>query len=92
MAGARSRSAAPPLPPVRARTGRRNASEGTVAARRVRAILVTPPAQWIKNLLVIAAAGAAGALGHHDVPLRVGLAFVAFCLLSAGHLRNQRCA
>jgi decaprenyl-phosphate phosphoribosyltransferase len=33
---------------------------------------------------VIAAAGAAGALGHDDVPLRVGLAFIAFCLLSAG--------
>lgn len=49
------------------------------------AILVTArPRQWIKNLLVVAAAGAAGALGHDDVPVRVGLAFVAFCLLSAG--------
>jgi decaprenyl-phosphate phosphoribosyltransferase len=49
------------------------------------AILVTArPRQWIKNLLVIAAAGAAGALGHDDVPVRVGLAFLAFCLLSAG--------
>lgn len=40
--------------------------------------------QWIKNALVVAAAGAAGALARDDVPLRVGLAFVAFCLLSSG--------
>jgi decaprenyl-phosphate phosphoribosyltransferase len=42
------------------------------------------PRQWIKNLLVIAAAGAAGALSHDDVPVRVGLAFVAFCMLASG--------
>ena len=42
------------------------------------------PRQWPKNLLVIAAAGAAGALGRDDVPVRVGLAFVAFCLLASG--------
>ena len=40
--------------------------------------------QWPKNLLVIAAAGAAGALGHDDVPGRVGVACFAFCLLSSG--------
>jgi decaprenyl-phosphate phosphoribosyltransferase len=52
---------------------------------RLLAILVTArPRQWIKNLLVIAAAGAAGALGHSGVPVRVSLAFVAFCLISAG--------
>jgi decaprenyl-phosphate phosphoribosyltransferase len=52
---------------------------------RLRAALVTlRPRQWIKNVLVIAAAGAAGALGHDDVPVRVGLAFVAFCLLASG--------
>jgi decaprenyl-phosphate phosphoribosyltransferase len=51
----------------------------------MRAALVTlRPHQWIKNLLVIAAAGAAGALGHDDVPVRVGLAFVAFCMLASG--------
>jgi len=42
------------------------------------------PKQWIKNALVIAAAGAAGALGADDVPFRVGAAFVAFCLLASG--------
>ncbi len=64
----------PPSPPTRPR--RRGV---------LRAALVTlRPRQWIKNLLVIAAAGAAGALGHDDVPIRVGLAFVAFCLLASG--------
>jgi decaprenyl-phosphate phosphoribosyltransferase len=42
------------------------------------------PKQWIKNALVIAAAGAAGALTRDDVPVRVGLAFVGFCLLASG--------
>jgi decaprenyl-phosphate phosphoribosyltransferase len=42
------------------------------------------PRQWVKNALVIAAAGAAGALTTDHVPVRVGLAFVAFCLLASG--------
>ncbi len=52
---------------------------------RLRAALVTArPRQWLKNTLVIAAAGAAGALGHDDVLLRVGLACIAFCLIASG--------
>src|SRR5437660_522705 len=51
----------------------------------LRAALVTlRPRQWIKNGLVAAAAGAAGALGRDDVPVRVALACVAFCLLASG--------
>lgn len=51
----------------------------------VRAAVVTArPRQWIKNVLVIAAAGAAGALGRDDVPIRVLLAGIAFCLLASG--------
>lgn len=51
----------------------------------LRALVVTlRPKQWIKNALVVAAAGAAGALGHDDVPVRVSLACVAFCLLASG--------
>ena len=42
------------------------------------------PKQWLKNALVVAAAGAAGALGHDDVPGRVAFAFLAFCLLASG--------
>jgi decaprenyl-phosphate phosphoribosyltransferase len=52
---------------------------------RLRAILVTArPRQWIKNALVIAAPGAAGALGRNGVPARVAVACGAFCLISAG--------
>ena len=51
----------------------------------VRGLIVTArPRQWIKNVLVIAAAGAAGALGRDDVPLRLTLAWAAFCLLASG--------
>lgn len=42
------------------------------------------PRQWIKNALVVAAPGAAGALGREDVPARVFVACAAFCLISAG--------
>jgi decaprenyl-phosphate phosphoribosyltransferase len=52
---------------------------------RARALLaLARPRQWVKNLLVIAAPGAAGALGSDDVPARVLTACVAFCLISAG--------
>jgi decaprenyl-phosphate phosphoribosyltransferase len=51
---------------------------------RPRALLaLARPKQWVKNALVIAAPGAAGALGHDDVPVRVVLAAFAFCLISA---------
>lgn len=51
----------------------------------LRASLATLRAhQWVKNALVVAAAGAAGALGHDDVPVRVTLACLAFCLLASG--------
>lgn len=80
-----------PRPPARRPTGRSaravDATAPVSAPHRGpwRAAFATlRPRQWIKNLLVIAAAGAAGALGHHDVPLRVGLAFVAFCMLASG--------
>ncbi len=48
------------------------------------AIALARPRQWTKNGLLIAAAGAAGALGQDDVPARVGAACVAFCLLASG--------
>jgi decaprenyl-phosphate phosphoribosyltransferase len=48
------------------------------------AVVTARPRQWIKNALIIAAPGAAGALGQDDVPGRVALACVAFCLISAG--------
>lgn len=48
------------------------------------------PRQWVKNLLVVAAPAAAGVLGSEAVAVRVGLTFVAFCLLaSATYLFND---
>ncbi|MEA2198478.1 MAG: decaprenyl-phosphate phosphoribosyltransferase [Solirubrobacteraceae bacterium] len=57
-------------------TGRRGPLLATLVTMR--------PRQWIKNSLVIAAPAAAGALAHDDVPVRVGVAFVAFSLLASG--------
>jgi decaprenyl-phosphate phosphoribosyltransferase len=42
------------------------------------------PRQWLKNVLVVAAPGAAGVLFDGDVIGSVALAFVAFCLVSSG--------
>jgi decaprenyl-phosphate phosphoribosyltransferase len=69
--------------------GQALAAAGAIEARagrtRLNAALATlRPRQWIKNALVVAAAGAAGALGDDDVPARVGLACIAFCLLASG--------
>jgi decaprenyl-phosphate phosphoribosyltransferase len=58
------------------REGRRTRGDAVLATMR--------PRQWVKNALVIAAAGAAGALGHDDTPGRVAVAFMAFCLLASG--------
>ncbi len=56
----------------------------SVRTRAVGLVRTARPRQWVKNLLVVAAAGAAGALGRQDVPLRTGLTFLAFCLLASG--------
>jgi decaprenyl-phosphate phosphoribosyltransferase len=42
------------------------------------------PKQWVKNVLVFAAPGAAGQLTHGDVFLKSLLAFVAFCFAASG--------
>jgi decaprenyl-phosphate phosphoribosyltransferase len=48
------------------------------------------PRQWTKNLLVLAAPGAAGALTRAEVPGRLALTFLAFCALSsATYLLND---
>jgi decaprenyl-phosphate phosphoribosyltransferase len=64
------------------------ASDGPVTpplGDSLRAVVLTlRPKQWVKNALVIAAAGAAGALGEDEVVGRVVLACVAFCLLASG--------
>ncbi len=41
------------------------------------------PKQWAKNLLVLAAPAAAGILTNPDVPGKVAVTFVSFCMLSS---------
>jgi decaprenyl-phosphate phosphoribosyltransferase len=60
------------------RSTTRSASRSPAVLRLVR------PRQWPKNVLVLAAPFAAGDVFHDDVPLHVGLAFVAFCLVASG--------
>ncbi|HEV7527136.1 MAG TPA: UbiA family prenyltransferase, partial [Acidimicrobiia bacterium] len=42
------------------------------------------PKQWVKNVLVVAAPGAAGVLGDGKALWRTGIAFVCFCLAASG--------
>ena len=48
------------------------------------------PKQWIKNVLVIAAPGAAGVLGNGTALFRTAIAFVCFCLAASGTVLHQR--
>ncbi|HUN79245.1 MAG TPA: decaprenyl-phosphate phosphoribosyltransferase [Solirubrobacteraceae bacterium] len=41
------------------------------------------PRQWSKNLLVLAAPGAAGILGRPDIPGKLAVAFASFCMISS---------
>jgi decaprenyl-phosphate phosphoribosyltransferase len=47
-------------------------------------VAVARPKQWVKNLLVFAAPGAAGVLSHGNVALRATGAFAIFCLAASG--------
>jgi decaprenyl-phosphate phosphoribosyltransferase len=52
---------------------------------RVPALLrLARPKQWVKNVLVVAAPGAAGVLGDGTAQFRTAVAFVAFCLAASG--------
>ncbi len=42
------------------------------------------PRQWVKNVLVAAAPGAAGVLSHRGAAFDTAVAFVSFCLASSG--------
>jgi decaprenyl-phosphate phosphoribosyltransferase len=56
-------------------------TRGSLAAGLVR---LARPKQWVKNVLVFAAPGAAGVLQHADDLAATLLAFVAFCLAASG--------
>lgn len=70
--------AGPPAPfgETPALVARRSLPRAVVATMRLH--------QWIKNGLVLAAAGADGALGRDDVPVGVLFACAVFCLLASG--------
>lgn len=70
-------AAAPTAPPA----GRRVASSLSLARSLLRE---ARPKQWAKNVLVAAAPGAAGVLGHRHELVRTALGFVAFCLVASG--------
>jgi hypothetical protein len=75
-------------PGLRAR-GAESAPEAAVEtpsrSARARALLrAARPRQWTKNVLVLAAPGAAGVLLEPAVAGRVALCFAAFCLVAGG--------
>lgn len=47
-------------------------------------VRIARPRQWVKNLLVFAAPGAAGVLSHAHIALRATGAFGVFCLAASG--------
>jgi len=53
-------------------------------ARLPALVRLARPKQWIKNVLVIAAPGAAGVLGEGTALARTAVAFVCFCLAASG--------
>ena len=65
--------------------GRARAVEPDEPEHHLPALLrLARPKQWLKNVLVIAAPGAAGVLTHATPAFRTGIAFVCFCLAASG--------
>ena len=65
-------------------TAARGVGAENVAPRPVRSIIRTArPKQWLKNVLVLAAPGAAGILDEPRVIGRTAVAFVALCLVAS---------
>ncbi len=62
-------------------TGASGAHRGSKAAAWLR---LARPKQWLKNLLVLAAPGAAGVLTEREAAVDTAIAFVCFCLVSSG--------
>jgi decaprenyl-phosphate phosphoribosyltransferase len=63
---------------------RATAPEDLPASRVPALIRLARPKQWIKNILVIAAPGAAGVLGDRTALINTAIAFACFCLAASG--------
>ena len=58
---------------------------GSASTSKVRALIrLARPKQWVKNILVVAAPGAAGVLTEADALVDTAIAFVCFCLAASG--------
>src|SRR5262245_33020687 len=63
----------------------RAAASDDLPSPRVPALIrLARPKQWLKNILVIAAPGAAGLLGERTALFNTAIAFVCFCLAASG--------
>jgi decaprenyl-phosphate phosphoribosyltransferase len=67
-----------------AASDRRGATAGSPSSRVGALVRAARPRQWLKNVLVFAAPGAAGVLTRPSVALGVVLGFVAFSLVASG--------
>jgi decaprenyl-phosphate phosphoribosyltransferase len=57
---------------------------GSMRALVIGLVRAARPKQWAKNLLVVAAPGAAGVLGHGSILISVALAVASFCCVASG--------
>jgi decaprenyl-phosphate phosphoribosyltransferase len=63
-----------------------NRPASTAAGRSLPLALLAEarPKQWVKNLLVVSAPGAAGIIRERDVVVNTAITFVCFCLVASG--------
>jgi decaprenyl-phosphate phosphoribosyltransferase len=72
--------------PGRVATSTPPASDGATPRRRplpLALLVLARPKQWIKNVLVVAAPGAAGVLTEREAAIDTLIAFVCFCLVAS---------
>jgi decaprenyl-phosphate phosphoribosyltransferase len=72
-----------PVDGARSRDGSDAGEPSGFTRTAVAVVRACRPHQWVKNVLVLAAPGAAGVLLDAEVPGHVALAFIAFCLLAS---------
>ena len=73
-----------PIPDPRDGVGPRETVEPRSSVRLPALVRLARPKQWLKNILVVAAPGAAGVLGQPKALFQTAVAFVCFCLAASG--------